>query len=464
MKDVTKRYVEQILDTEFKDFTQKTIEETKKAFLDTIGCIIAGSQSPIGKSAFQALGGMGGSEEATVIGDGMKLPAPIAAYINGQFSVGPDLSDNYKPESIIISHPGEAVFPPVLALAEKTGATLRDVFVAVVLGYETAGRYAHALEPRRPEVYSFTTQYTLAAGLGCGKLLRFDENTLINALGIAGTLSPLPVTMPMWGFREEQRPASWHRDMPGHSSFAAVVACMFAMTDFKATSFLLDEETEYYKIAGSDIYHPELLFENWGKKWVIDTITYKSIPSCYFNQPCIEAVRLLMEEQGLKKDEIQKIELYAPTNLAKNFIYYPPKTAVDTASSVKYLTAMYIMTGNPGPDWYHKYEEYLHKEEYGKIAEKIDVFEDKKLQKILEKEEKLLGRARITTASGAYEKAVDVVKGSYENPFDERELEDKFLKLTEPVIGNKKADAFVKATRDLDFNMDIRDVISLLHS
>jgi len=464
MKDVTKRYVNQIRDTNFKDFTHETIEETKKAFLDTIGCIIAGSRSPIGKSAFQVLGEMGGSEEATVIGEGIKLPAPVAAYINGQFSVGPDLSDNYKPGSIIISHPGEAVFPPVLALAEKTGATLRDVFVAVILGYETAGRYAHAIEPRRPEVYSFTTHYTLAAGIGCGKLLGFDERTLINALGMAGTLSPLPVTMPMWGFKESQRPASWHRDMPGHSGFAAVVACMFAMTDFKATSFLLDEETAYFKIAGSDTYHPGLLFENWGKKWAIDTITYKSIPSCYFNQPCIEAVRLLMEEQGITNDEIRKIELYAPTNLAKNFSYYPPKTPVDTASSVKYLTAMYLLTKNPGPDWYQRYEEYLQNEEYRKIARKIDVFEDAKLQQILEKEEKIFGRARITTARGAYEKTVDVVKGSYENPFDMQELEEKFLKLAGPVIGEKKADAFVKATRDLDFTMNIRDMISILHS
>jgi 2-methylcitrate dehydratase PrpD len=125
---------------------------------------------------------------------------------------------------------------------------------------------------------------------------------------------------------------------------------------------------------------------------------------------------------------------------------------------------MYILTEDPGPDWYHKYEEYLKNGEYQKIADKIDVFEDKKLQKILEEEEKLFGRARITTASGTYEKTVEVVKGSYENPFDERELEDKFLKLTEPIVGKEKADSFVKAARDLDFDMNIRDMISSLHS
>jgi 2-methylcitrate dehydratase PrpD len=462
MTDITKRYVRQVLDMKIGDLPDSVISETRRALLDTIACMVAGVQSPIGKCALQALGGTGGAQEATVIGDGRKLPAPIASYINGQCCVGPDLSDNYKPGSIIISHPGEGVIPPVLALAEKVGSTVEDLILATVAGYETAGRYAHAIEPRRPEVYSFSTHYGVAGGIACAKLLRLGEQKAANLLGIAGTLSPLPVTMPMWGFRENERPASWHRDMPGHANFAVVTAALFSDTDFRATNRLLDEPIEFYKIAGSDNYNPELLFKDWGKRFVIEKITYKSIPSCYFNQPCIEAVRLCLEENGIAIEDVEKIDLYAPTGLAKNFMYYPPRTPVDTASSVRYLTAMYLLTGKPGPDWYLDYERYLKDEGYKKIAGRIEVHEDEGLQKILQKEEIIYGKTVVKTKKGSFEKQVDVVHGADQNPFTSKEIEEKFMMLSEPVIGKDNAEASVRAVCDSELDRKVKDIVSLL--
>jgi 2-methylcitrate dehydratase PrpD len=460
MDNVTKKFIRQVLNTNFDDFSEKTIKETKIAILDTVGCMIAGTQSPIGKTALEVMGGFGGVEEATVIGDGRKLPAPLAAYITGQCSMGPDLSDSYMATSYAISHPGEAVIPAVLALGEKVGSSLEDVFTAVILGYETAARYAYSIEPRREEIYSFSTHYTLAAAVACAKMLHYDEDKAINTLGIAGALAPLPVTKLMWGFRE--RPASWHRDMPGHANFAAVMACLFAETDFKGTHLLLEEKVKYYKIAGSDFYNPDLLFKTWGDGYAIDTIVYKSIPSCYFNQNCIQAVIELIEENDLQIEEIDKIELYAPTEFAKNFIFYPPQTTVDTASSVKYLTAVYLLTQKPGPDWYLDFEKYLQMDKYKAIASKIEVFPDDGLQNIFDMEEKVLGKAKISTGEKILEKTVQWVKGSPHKPFTTEELIQKFKNLSEPVVGSKGIEDFLNEIINLDRKKSIKKIISLL--
>ncbi len=460
MDNVTKKFVKQVLDTNIDDFSKKTIEETKIAILDAVGCMIAGTQSPIGKTALEVIGGFGGVKEATVIGVGTKLPAPLAAYITGQCCMGPDLSDNYMATSYIISHPGEAVIPAVLALGEKMGSSLEDVFTAVILGFETAARYAYSIEPRREEVYSFSTHYTLAAAVACAKMLHYDEDKAINVLGIAGTLAPLPVTKLMWGFRE--RPASWHRDMPGHSNFAAVMACLFAETDFKGTHLLLEDQAKYYKIAGSDHYHPELLFEGWGKEYAIEKIFYKSIPSCYFNQTCIQATTDLIEENGLQLEEIDSIKLYAPTEFAKNFIYYPPRTSVDTASSVKYLAAMQLLTHKPGPDWYLDFDKYLNMNEYQAIASKIEVFPDDGLQEIFNKEEKIFGKSEITTGGKVLEKSVQWIKGSPYRPFTREELIQKYRYLSVPVVGIQKAKSFADEILYFDRKKSIKEIISLL--
>lgn len=277
MVGITEKYVNQLQATEFKNFSQDTLHEAKKAIIDTLGCMLAGVNSEIGKATFQVFDSFAGKMESSVIGTNKKYPAAIAAYINGETCVGPDLSDNYQPKSVIVSHPGEAVIPAILALAEKKESTLEEFYTAVILGYETAGRFAKAIEPRRPEVYSFSTHYTLAAAAGCGKLLGFSNLQMRKNFGIAGSIASLPVTSQMWGFRE--RPASWHRDMPGHSNFSAVIAAYYAQTDFDATHNLFDPETEFFKIAGSDNYDSDQLFKKWGDSYVIDGITFKQVPS-----------------------------------------------------------------------------------------------------------------------------------------------------------------------------------------
>lgn len=277
MSRITKEYISKVYETSFSDFTEKTLYETKRAVVDTIGCMLAGTKSAIGKATMDVFKSMGGEQESSVIGTSLKFPAAIAAYINAETCVGPDLSDNYQPESVIISHPGEAVIPAVMAIAEKNNCSIGDFYTAVILGYETAGRYAKAIEPRRPEVYSFSTHYTLGAAIGCGKVLGFSIEEMEKNLGMAGALASLPVTAPMWGFRN--RPATWHRDMPGHSNFSAIIAAQYIKAGFEGYRELLEEETKFYKIAGSENYNPTILLDKWGEGYVIDELTFKPVPT-----------------------------------------------------------------------------------------------------------------------------------------------------------------------------------------
>lgn len=277
MENITAKYVNRIHAIKFADLSEHTLKDIKKVFIDAVGCMLAGVNSEIGKATLKVFDGFGGVSESSVLGTGKKFPAAIAAYINAETCVGPDLSDNYQPESIIISHPGEAVIPAVLALAEKRETTLDKFYTAVVAGYETAGRYAKAIEPRRPEAYGFSPHYTLAAAAGCGKLLDFSCVQMQKNLGIAGALAPLSSTLSMWGFRK--RPASWHRDMPGHANFSAVIASAFAQTDFEASHGIFDTETDFFKMTGSENYDTKQLFEKWGNPYVIEEITFKQVPS-----------------------------------------------------------------------------------------------------------------------------------------------------------------------------------------
>ena len=44
--DIIERLVRNVLNTEFEDLPEESIEIAKLAILDTIGCIIAGAEAP----------------------------------------------------------------------------------------------------------------------------------------------------------------------------------------------------------------------------------------------------------------------------------------------------------------------------------------------------------------------------------------------------------------------------------
>jgi len=176
-------------------------------------------------------------------------------------------------------------------------------------------------------------------------------------------------------------------------------------------------------------------------------------------------VRLLAEEQSIGNDEIIKVFVYQPARLAENFIAYPPQTSVDTASSLKYLVAVYLLTRKIGVDWYENYDNFLKREDFQKIADKVEIIKDLDLQKIFDEENIIRGKVIILTSSKKYEKELNLedLKGNpRNNPLSYQEITNKFTALSEPVIGPKNVKEFLKIMETTDYSEKIRDVLSYL--
>ncbi len=74
-----------------------------------------------------------------------KVSAENAAFVNGTFGHGFEMDDVY---AAALAHPGPAVVPAALAIAERDGCSGKDLLLAVVAGYEVMGRCGYALSPR----------------------------------------------------------------------------------------------------------------------------------------------------------------------------------------------------------------------------------------------------------------------------------------------------------------------------
>jgi len=124
--------------TTAEDLPAEALEIARQVCLDGLGVMIAGAGEPLGlgRITFDYTRRLGGPEEASVVAGGFKTSAFNAAYANGTLGHALDFDNTWWP----LNHPTSPTLPAILALAERDGASGRDVLRAIVLAFEVQGR------------------------------------------------------------------------------------------------------------------------------------------------------------------------------------------------------------------------------------------------------------------------------------------------------------------------------------
>ena len=115
--------------------------------LDTIAAMVSGTTLEPGKLAIKYAEMIGGTPEAQVIGSPLLTNAVNAALTNGIMAHADETDDSHAPSG---THPGCAVVPAALAMAEKNNSNGVTFLNSVVLGYDVGCRIMRALRPSRP--------------------------------------------------------------------------------------------------------------------------------------------------------------------------------------------------------------------------------------------------------------------------------------------------------------------------
>jgi 2-methylcitrate dehydratase PrpD len=164
----------------------KLIEKAKHHIVDTFAAMISGVALDVGKRALNALPSFAGQEEATVIGVGQRLPVFSAAMLNAMLAHADETDDSHEKS---VFHPGCAVIPTALAMAQRHGRGGRELIAAVAAGYDIGARVleemgAMALNHRGHSTHAFGALF--GAGAAAGVLAGFDEAAARRLLSYLG--------------------------------------------------------------------------------------------------------------------------------------------------------------------------------------------------------------------------------------------------------------------------------------
>ena len=161
------------------------LKRRRRAFSDTLGAALAGSNAQGSKQVVSLIRDWGGSREASVINYAGKLPLPNAVFANGVMARAVDLDDLHEKATL---HSSATIVPVALAVSEyHKPITGKEFLTAVVLGNDLTSRLSLASR-NSPAVtgisYSYTHR-TFGGAAVASRLLGLDEAQMRHAMGIA---------------------------------------------------------------------------------------------------------------------------------------------------------------------------------------------------------------------------------------------------------------------------------------
>ncbi|MCK4793797.1 MAG: MmgE/PrpD family protein, partial [Desulfobacteraceae bacterium] len=132
-----------VISTRLDDLPQVLVTYLKGHILNAIGSSLAGAQTKAGQKKIAAAKNVNISKEATIIGDGTKVPIDDAFQVNSYLgNLLPLNGSSYT----LSSHPGRQVIYASLSASEKLKASLEDCIISTLISYELILRIGQGVQ------------------------------------------------------------------------------------------------------------------------------------------------------------------------------------------------------------------------------------------------------------------------------------------------------------------------------
>jgi len=328
-----------IVNTSYEDIPPEAITVARESCFDCLGVILAGSVQPVGQIIQSYVAEQGGTPEATVLASGLKTSLSNAALANGTMGHALDYDDFGG-----FGHPTVAIFPSLLALGEKIGASGRDLLEAYVVGCELGIALDKGTKYNQMKrgFHSTAVIGRMASAAACAKLLKLDQRKAAMALGIAGSMASGLIH----NFGTMTKPLH-----AGLTARDGVMAAQLANMGLTAGDRILEHPVGFATtIIGEGTYDLNEMADSLGKPFRIhESLIIKKYPSCGGNHGMLDSILGLMQEHKFDYRDVESVEV-GQSYLSVVMLYTQPDDELKGKFSALYNTAAALVDGNVGID------------------------------------------------------------------------------------------------------------------
>jgi 2-methylcitrate dehydratase PrpD len=296
----------------------------------------------------------------------------------------------------------------------------------------------------------------MGAVITAAKILKLNQNGMMNALGIAGSQAAGSMEFLSDG-------AFTKRLHPGWAAHSGIIAALLARENFTGPGTIIEGRFGFLH-AYSSGSKPGKVLQNWGDPWEVLRTSIKPHACCRYKQGPIDGILKIVRENNIDASQIEKVilgilkagfALVAEPEERK----FDPKSVVDAQFSMPFGAAVAILHGKATLDEYTM--ENINSARVRKLMGKISCVKDPELEKEFPK--KWPAAVKLLTKDGnAYSTRIDFPKGDPENPLTWDELIDKFRNLVSPVFFEVKQNEIIERVRSLEKEADLKNFSMLL--
>ena len=299
--DAIAKFSKHVVETGYDDLSSEAISATKTFLLDTIGVAVAGSAGPWVEELVECLGHWGAADHSSVWVRGTKLPAPAAAMANA-YQIHNSEFDCVHEAAVV--HPMATVVSAALAHAEREGDVRgADLITALALGVDVACHIGVASKSPL-QFFRPATAGGFGATAAVGKLMGFDTETMVNAMGV--------VYSQMCGTMQAHAEAPILLGMQmGFNARNSVIACDMAARGIAGPENVLEGPFGYYKLFEGD-YDLTTVLANLGTVWRVAEVSHKPFPSGRATHGIVDAVMSLRNRHGFAAEDVEKVTALVP--------------------------------------------------------------------------------------------------------------------------------------------------------
>lgn len=420
--------------------SDETLIVAKAAFLDFIGVTLRGFKEKPSQYALMTMGeifqgNLNFDLEASIIGKSdNKTDVLTAGLINGISAHSLELDDGHRTAQM---HLGAIVFPTAIAIAEAYDLSGEEFLEAVIIGYEIGIMLGQIANPQHRDrgFHSTGTIGTFVAGAVASKLLKLDTDQIINVLGLCGTQAA--------GLLESDHSGSMGKVLhAGKAVYNGILSAFLAKNDFTGSESIIEGNEGFLNTM---VYTNNSLTKNKHnlekslkelKEIKFRDIYFKKYPFCRHLHSAIDTTLKLRSTIGDEYLHIESITVKT-YKTATEHNNYSPKNIEQLKQSLPYAVAISLVCGEVTVDKIDELIKYglldAHSEvtivkHIKSLASRVVLVLDEKLNNLYpdKRPSNIVIKLDKSFRNGIFQNITLIPKGDYENPFELKELLEKF--------------------------------------
>ena len=440
--DITGRLARYMAQARERGLAPHVAREARHRTLDALAAMVSGSHLKPGEMAIRYAQAQGGVAEATVLATDIMTSAVNAALVNGMFAHA-DETDDFEP--VTKAHPGSAVVPAALAMAEREGRSGAELLAAVTLGYDVCCRFLLALGPDRVRASHRSAEgisSTMGAVAAAASLARLDEKGMRHALSYAAQQ-----VSGIWSWVRDTEHVEKAFDFSGMGARNGVTAAIMVQLGFSGVWDVLDGEHNALMALSSEP-QPEEIVAGLGSRFFVTETAIKPFSVGYPIQAPLDAFLKLRREHGLNENNVESIVVRLPEDGAR---VVNNRSMPDV--NCQHIIAIALVDGGVSFEDSHSYER-MADPKVRAVKERVQLIADREL---MDPAAPRSGRVEVKLRDGrTVSHFTRHAPGTKENPMDTQSVNEKARHLMAPVLGDQRTEEVIRQVNSLEELDDMR--------